>query len=236
MSNPFLRAKQQNVATQPQGSALSSNGPRIPTGTSFQSAPPKISAPSAPFYSNPSAGRSVPPPPTVSSMTQQMANMSLSPQGPPTSTLPPPPTGSAQGSYLSTKSGYQLPASAYQYGSASQTESSGNAYYAAESGSQGPASTPAYIGGGHTYDAAAPAPASPDPEVLPDEEYAKVTYEIAPNSTSLQGLAGIPFGAIFRPMAVEGVGVIALVHGRARFRWCLRARWACSAASVAACT
>ena len=63
-----------------------------------------------------------------------------------------------------------------------------------------------------------------------------MTYEIAPNSTSLQGLAGIPFGAIFRPMAVEGVGVMTAMHGRVRFRWCLRARWVCSAASVAVCT
>ena len=40
---------------------------------------------------------------------------------------------------------------------------------------------------------------------LPDEEYMKLTFEIAPNSPSLQGMSGMPFAGVFRPMAADGV-------------------------------
>ena len=212
MSNPFLRAKQQSGASNQQASALNPNGVRGPPGSAFPAPAAGFSQPNTAFYSNPPAGRAIPPPPTVSSMTQQMANMSLNSQAPPTSAMPPPPSGSVQGSYLPTKGRYQVPSNAYQYASASQTDSMSSPYYSAESGTSGPSTTPTYIGAGTTYDSTAPAPSATDPAALPDEEYAKLSYEIAPNSTSLQGLSGMPFGGIFRPMASDGVVLVVCSH------------------------
>ena len=175
MSNPFLRAKQQSGTSNKQASALNPNGVRGPPGNAFPAPAAGFSQPNTAFYSNPSAGRGIPPPPTVSSMTQQMANMSLNSQAPPTSAMPPPPTGSVQGSYLPTKGRYQVPSNAYQYASASQTDSMNSPYYSAESGTSGPSTTPTYIGAGTTYDSTAPAPSATDPAALPDEEYAKLS-------------------------------------------------------------
>ena len=95
-----------------------------------------------------------------------------------------------------------MPTNAYQYGMAGTSESS---FYAAEAGANAPAVTPSYMGAAASYDASSPAPAPTDPECQPDEEYMRITYEVAPNSPSLAGMTGMPFAAVIRPMAPEGV-------------------------------
>ena len=205
MSNPFLRAKQQNGASQPQSAVMNQNAVRPPPVSTYSAPPPSFAPPTQAFYPAPQVNPGIPPPPTVSAMTQQMANMSLNPQGPPPSTMPPPPTGNVQSSYHTNKGRYQVPSNAYQYASASQTTSTQQQYFAEGTSSTASTMTPAYIGQGTTYESTAPAPACADPSTLPDEEYMKLTFEIAPNSTSLQGLSGMPFAGIFRPMAADGV-------------------------------
>lgn len=207
MSNPFLRAKQQNGTMQPQAAVMNPSGARHPPVNTYSAPPQGFAQPPQAFAPAPQVARGIPPPPTVSAITQQMANLSLNPQGPPPSTMPPPPTGNVQSSYLTTKGRYQVPSNAYQYASVAPTDNMQSQHHTAEGGFAAASTTPAYIGQGTTYDSTSPAPACADPSTLPDEEYVKLTYEIAPNSNSLQGMSGMPFGGIFRPMAVDGVCV-----------------------------
>lgn len=105
-----------------------------------------------------------------------------------------------------------MPTNAYQYGMAGTTESAQNSFYAAEAGANAPATTPSYIGSAANYDVSSPAPAPIDPDCQPDEEYMKLTYEVAPNSPSLEGMTGMPFAAVIRPMAPEGVASSPFSH------------------------
>lgn len=200
MSNPFIQNKKQNFAGQQPAAGTAPVANRPNTGSAF-SAPPTSFRPSVQTFT-PYAP--IAPPPSVESVAQQMSNMSIQSGPPPAKTVAPPPTGNAHGNYLTTKGRYQVPSNAYQYASASQPIQS-QSFYNTEAGSAVPQITPAYVGHTTSYDASAPAPSGVDPALLPDEEYVKLSYEIAPNSSSLQSLCCLPFGAIFRPMAPEGV-------------------------------
>lgn len=81
-----------------------------------------------------------------------------------------------------------MPTNAYQYGMAGTSESTQSSFYAAEAGANAPVATPSYMGAAASYDASSPAPAPTDPECQPDEEYMRITYEVAPNSPSLAGM------------------------------------------------
>ena len=98
-----------------------------------------------------------------------------------------------------------MPTNAYQYGMAGTTDSTQSAFYANEAGANTPTAAPSYMGATASYDASSPAPAPVDPNCQPDEEYMKLSYEIAPNSPSLESMTGMPFAAVIRPMAPEGV-------------------------------
>ena len=219
MSNPFLRNKQQTAATQ-QPAAFSNPMPPRTTGVSAFSAPPTaFQSPVQPFTPGVQGTRGIAPPPTMGTAPPQMSNMGMPSAPPTTNVMAPPPTGSVQGSYLATKGRYQVPSNAYQFGSAMQPSQPQN-MYAAEVHSESQIA-PAYIGNTTTYASTAPAPAPVDASMIPDEEYMKLTYEVAPNSNSLQGLCSMPFGAIFRPMAADGVCVFVAFDCRVIFPSCL---------------
>ena len=204
MNNPFLQNKKQNVVNQQPATGTAPVANRPNTVGAF-SAPPTSSYPPVQAFTPYAASNTqVTPPPSINSISQQMSNMSLHSGPPPAKTVAPPPTGSVHGSYLATKGRYQVPSNAYQYASASQPTQP-QSFYNPEGGNYTPQITPAYVGPTTSYDASAPAPAGSDPSLLPDEEYVKLSYEIAPNSNSLQSLCCLPFGAMFRPMAPEGV-------------------------------
>ena len=217
MTNPFLKNAGQNSKSQQVAPGFAPMAP--PTGNvNAFSAPPTAFQPSIqPFAPSGPMSTNIAPPPTTDNLVQQMSNMSFqsapptNAMAPPPSTnaMAPPPTNAVQGSYLATRGRYQVPSNAYQYASGSQPTQSQPSYNS-EMGSQ---ATPAFMGTASTnYSASAPAPAPVSPETLPDEEYVKLTYEVAPNSPSLQSLCSIPFGGIFRPMAADGVFSIVRIH------------------------
>ena len=212
MSNPFLRSKQQSVRNQPSASSMNPMGARIPPTGGFSAPPPSVpSAMQQPGFLTAQNGN-MPPPPPMATLTQQRAGMNLNAPPPPTSSMPPPPTTGSKPSYLHTRGGYQVPTNAYQFGTATSAEATQSTYYAAEAGSGAPSLTPSYLGSATSYDSSAPAPAAIDPSCQPDEEYMKLTYEIAPNSPSLEGMTGMPFACILRPMAPEGVMAFPPAH------------------------
>lgn len=100
---------------------------------------------------------------------------------------------------------YQIPTNAYNLTSVDPSQSQNQSMYSPDTGAMSSGMSPAYMGPQTNYDLSAPAPSPISPEMQPDEEYVKLSYDVAPNSSSLQGLAGIPFGGVFRPMAPDGV-------------------------------
>lgn len=204
MSNPFLRNKAPNAASSQAAPVSAPLNQRQGPPSAFSAPPTAFQQPVQPFVPTTQNTKMVAPPPTTETIAQQMSNMSLQSAPPPTNSVPPPPSGHNQSSYLGTKGRYQVPSTAYQYGSVTQANPSQSPYGSAynEMTSQ---IAPAYIGQGASYDARSPAPAAVDPSLMPDEEYVKLSYEVAPNSPSLQNLCALPFGGVFRPMAPEGV-------------------------------
>ena len=208
MSNPFLRNTNQNAA-QPQPSAVPNMVGARTLPPSGYSAPANVFNPQQrAFHPGSAGGRVVPPPPSMDTVAQQMSNMSLNSE-PPQSSISAPPSGSVSaGAYRPMNGRYQIPTTAYNLTSVDPSQTQNQPMYGGNTAAMGSGMSPAYMGPQTNYDLSAPAPSPISPEMQPDEEYVKLSIDIAPNSSSLQGLAGIPFGGVFRPMAPDGVGTL----------------------------
>ena len=85
---------------------------------------------------------------------------------------------------------YQIPTTAYNLTSVDPSQTQNQPMYGGNTAAMGSGMSPAYMGPQTNYDLSAPAPSPISPEMQPDEEYVKLSIDIAPNSSSLQGLAG----------------------------------------------
>ena len=205
MSNPFLKNNNQNTAQQQPSAVPNIVGARTLPPSGY-SAPTNVFNPQQrAFYPGSAGGRVVPPPPSMDTVAQHMSNMSLNSE-PPQSSISAPPSGSVSaGAYRPMNGRYQIPTTAYNLTSVDPSQTQNQPMYGGNTAAMGSGMSPAYMGPQTNYDLSAPAPSPISPEMQPDEEYVKLSYDIAPNSSSLQGLAGIPFGGVFRPMAPDGV-------------------------------
>ena len=236
MSNPFTRSRQSNAAPQQPAPIPMQGGGRTPPPTAYSGASNVFHPTQYAFPPGSLGGRPVPPPPSVDAVSQQLSSMSLNSEPPQSSPSALPSGRSSSGDYLAIRGHYKVPSVAYNIGAADPAQSQQQSLYNSETGAFGSSVTPAYIGQTASLSASAPPPPAFDSSMQPDEEYVKLSCEIAPNSASLQGLAGIPFGAVFRPMSPDGVAALQGLNSRATSPWSRSDASACSAASAVART